>query len=220
VNAALRLDGRATMLEGAGRDARVRATWVDAESELTVLATYYVLYQRQNDLVQELDPFTASLLALEPYQRAQVLVTGPAREDLLLEGGYERRELLDADDAGEFNRDFGRLHAAGTKLDLFDADLALRLSGELWDATGVRTTAWGADLSRDFGSELEASLGSYFALYKYDFLLVQERDNVRTYYAGVEWHRTRSATFDLRYEFESGPLDDYHVVRVGMRWRF
>ena len=64
----LLLEGRATMLESEARDMRLRGTYTDVARDLVVEAAWTTLFNPQNDLVQELDPFTATLLTLEPYQ--------------------------------------------------------------------------------------------------------------------------------------------------------
>jgi hypothetical protein len=80
-------------------------------------------------------------------------------------------------------------------------------------------TSWGADVSRDW-EHLESSLGTYYSLYKLDLATGEERDNVRTYYAEVEWKQGHSTTFEARYELEHDSFDIYHLVTVGVRWGF
>ena len=96
----------------------------------------------------------------------------------------------------------------------------MSLTGELWDATGSEITSWGADVTREWNDSLEGALGAYYSLYKYDFQAAEERDDVRTYYAEVEWQRSRGVELEARYELEHDDFDTYHVVRLGMRWGF
>ena len=50
--------------------------------------------------------------------------------------------------------------------------------------------------------------------------ILRELDDVRTWYLKLQWKRTRSTTFDLRYEFEDDPFDEYHTLLLGATWRF
>ena len=165
----LLLEGRATMLESEARDMRLRGTYTDVARDLVVEAAWTTLFNPQNDLVQELDPFSATLLTLEPYSQARIQGSKGIGEDWILAAGYDLRKLTDADDEGQFNRDFGRLYTTVTALNTFDRDLTVSLTGELWDATGSEITSWGADVTREWNDSLEGALGAYYSLYKYDF---------------------------------------------------
>jgi hypothetical protein len=219
VDTRLLLDGRASMLEGEARDLRLRGTYADPAQDLVVEADWTTLFNPQNDLVLELDPFTASLLALEPYNQARVQGSKGVGEHLILAAGADLRRLVDEDDEGQFNREFDRLHATATSLDTLDSEVEVSLTGELWDATGTNVTSWGADLSREW-EDLEGSLGTYYSLYKLDLVAGEEREDVRTYYAEVEWKQGRSTTLEARYELEHDSFDIYHIVTVGLRWGF
>jgi len=197
----------------------LRGTYADSAQDLVVEADWTTLFNPQNDLVLELDPFTASLLALEPYHQARVQGSKGVGEHLILAAGADLRRLKDGDEEGEFNREFDRLHATATSLDTLDSELEVSLTGELWDATGTNVTSWGADVSRNW-EQLEGSLGTYYSLYKLDLVAGEEREDVRTYYAEVEWKQGPSTTFEARYELEHDSFDIYHVVTVGVRWGF
>jgi hypothetical protein len=75
------------------------------------------------------------------------------------------------------------------------------------------------DLKRDFGEKVVASIGSYYSLYKYDLYLVEERDDVRTYYLRLRYKGGPSWSCDLRYEYEDS-FDDYSTLRMGATWLF
>ena len=67
----LLLEGRGTMLESEARDMRLRGTYTDVAKDLVLEASWMTLFNPQSDLVQELDPFTATLLTLEPYDQVR-----------------------------------------------------------------------------------------------------------------------------------------------------
>ena len=75
-------------------------------------------------------------------------------------------------------------------------------------------------MSRPFGSGVDASLGSYYSLFKYDLFSIEERDDVRTYYLALRWKRSSASAFDLRYEYEDSEFGDFQTLRLGARWSF
>ena len=129
------------------------------------------------------------------------------------------RRVLDADDIGQFNRDFERYYSTLT----FSGPtqkVNLSVTGELWDSPDSKIRTIGADLSRELDERWEGPLGTYYSLFKYQLYLNEERDDVRTYYLRLRFKRTEATTFDLRYELEDDELDRFHVLRLGMTWRF
>lgn len=214
------LEGRGTALDGDGRDVLLRGTYSDPEGDLTVQASYYELFRTQGDLVNELDPFYSALLELFPYRRVNLLAGKRLGESVHVEGGYDARRLVDDADEGTFNRDFNRFHATVYAEDLTSEELTLSVTGEVWDGGDDDIRSWGVDLSKEWDERWETSLGSYFSLFKFDLLTVDEREDVRTYYVDARWRKSKDLTLFFRYEFEDGSLDDYHLLKLGTTWRF
>jgi hypothetical protein len=214
-----RVDGTWSRLENENRDASVRATYTELEGDFTVQAYWYRLFQAQNDLALEIDPFTDVLLEQSPYTEVRLVASKSFDEHFLLEAGADVRRVSSPEDVAEFNRDFERWYATTTFLDLLPSKIALSLTGEIWDAGSDQTSSWGVDLSREMSQKLKLSLGSYYSLYKYDLFLVSERDDVRTYYVRLRFKGGAAWAWDLRYEHEDS-FDDYDSVRAGMTWSF
>jgi len=219
-NPALRLEGKYTHLELEPRDARVQASWYDARRELTLFLSYYELLRTQKGLGLELDPFFTTLFEQFPYRQARLLASKALGEALLLQGGADVRRVSDDSDVGQFNRDFERTFLTATVGEALPMRLSLSVTGEVWNSRNTDISTWGVDLSRSFGKSVDASLGSYYALFKYDLFSIEERDDVRTYYLVLRWKRTGASAFDLRYEFEDGDLGDCQTLRLGARWQF
>jgi len=100
------------------------------------------------------------------------------------------------------------------------AGLDLGAIGEVWVSDGSDVETWGLDLERSFGAELDAALGTIFALYKFDSATEEERENVRTWYLRLRWKSSKSTTFDAEYDFEDADGTDFHTLRLGGTWRF
>ncbi len=216
----LRLEGAYTLLEGESRDFRGRASWFEVEQDLVVRATYYELLETQRDLVNEFDPFYAALREYYPFREVQLLVSKGFAERYRADVGAQLRRLRDDGDEGEFNREFERYHARLVIDDVFVEDLALGVTGEVHDAGSGKYTSWSADLERRWSERWKTVVGTFYALYDFDLLSLRERNDVRVYFLDVALRASDATRVGARYEFEDDDLDDYHVLRVGLTWRF
>ncbi|HTF91192.1 MAG TPA: hypothetical protein VK843_22460 [Planctomycetota bacterium] len=217
---ALRVEGKYTHLEERPRDARLQATWYDPRHEWTVFVSYFELLRTQHSLALDVDPFFATLLEQFPYRQGRLLVSKALGDSLLLQGGADVRRVSDDSDIGQFNRDFERSFVTATIGEPLPLQLSLSLTGEVWNSPDTQIETWGADLSRPFGSGVDASIGSYYSLFKYDLFSIEERDDVRTYYLALRWKESSASAFDLRYEFEDSEFGDFQTLRLGARWSF
>jgi hypothetical protein len=216
----VRLDGNYTRLDDHNRDFGVNATWNEREDDLTVQASFYQLLEGQKDLALEIDPFFASLGELFPYYDARFLVSKGFGNKVTVQAGFDARRVTDDSNQGEFNHDFDRYFLTLVLSDTLPAGLVLSGTGEFWDSGSTGITSGGADLSRHFGTQLDASIGTYYSLYKTDIFADVERDNVRTYYLRLRYHQGKSLTWDLRYEYESVDPGPFNTLILGLVWHF
>ena len=215
----LQFEGRYTHLESESRDVRVQANWFDPRYDLTLFVSYFELLREQQGFALDVDPLLTSTFAQFPYREARVLASKALSDSLLLQGGTDVRRVSDDSDIGDFNHDFERTYLTATHADLLPMKLSLSLTGEVWNSPDDNIQTWGADVSRRFGQALDTTLGSYFALYKYDYFTGSERDDVRTYFMALRWRRSQASTFDLRYEFEDNEYGDFQTLRLGATWQ-
>ncbi|MBK7875457.1 MAG: hypothetical protein IPJ77_06860 [Planctomycetes bacterium] len=214
-----RVDASWSRLEGSDRDVRVRAAWSDAERDLAVLASWTRLFETQGVLARELDPFSDALLELEPYWEGRVTVSKGFGTRWRASAGAELRRLVDDGDEGLYNHEYERVWAT-TTLARLPFELELALTGERWDGGGDGVDTWGADLSRRFDDGAQLSIGTAYALYRLDLFQLEEREDVRTWFA--RWREKRGAgwSWDLGYEYEDDPGQDLQTLRVGGTWTF
>jgi len=219
VSERLRLEGEYSNLEGDPRDVRLRALYDDAGSETIVRVGYYELLETQTTRVIELDPFAEELLEYFPFRQTTLNVSRAFGQHTLIDAGFDMRRVSDSEDVGEFNRDWERYYATATLHDLVAEGLALSVTADRWDDDDRDTSSMGADVSYA-EDPWKAAIGSYYSLYKYEFLELDEREDVRTYYLRVD--RELSARLDLllSYEFEDDDLTTYQTLRLGALWRF
>lgn len=215
----LTLEGNYTVLEGESRDVRLRAQYLDPDSELSLEATYYELLQTQKQQALETDPYYSSLTEYRPFRQVGLLASKAVGAGVVVSLGLDSRKL-DDDDVGEFNHEFERYYVSTAFEDLLLDGLELTLTGDVWDDDQQDVQTWGLDLTRQFTSMFQGSLGSYYSLYKYDLLQESERDDVRTYYGRLQYDRTEALSFDLQFEYEDDDYEQYQKLVLGSRWLF
>lgn len=216
----LRVEGAYSVLEGQSRDLRGDALWFDPEQDLLVRATYYNLFKTQRDLANEFDPFFEILREYYPFHEGRLLAAKGFAERYRAELGVQVRRLMEDEDEGEFNREFERYHARFVVQDLWLEDLDLGLTGEIHDAGRGKYSSWSADLARQWDRRWKSTVGTFYALYDFDLFALRERNDVRVYFIDLVFRASGSTRVGARYEFEDDDLDDYHVLRVGVTWRF
>ncbi|MEE8148504.1 MAG: hypothetical protein V3T24_12930 [Longimicrobiales bacterium] len=219
LGASLHLSGEYSRLDAESRDMRFGAAWYPGD-EWTLRASYFRLFTTQRDLALEADPFYDSLREYYPFQQASLLVAKDFGDRWALEGGADVRRVIDEDDVGEFNRDFERGFVTASLLEVLPGELTLSVTADVWYADDNETEAFGAELSRALSESGRISLGTDYSLYKYDFFLDSEKENVRTWY--LRWRR-RARTgvgLDVPYEFEEDDTDQYNTLRVVVSWHF
>ena len=216
----LRAEGGYTRLDDRDRDVQGRLVYADAEGDWMARLSYYQLLETQLDLVNELDPYYNALLELFPYTQIGAMVSRGLGEHVALDLGFDVRRVQDDDDVGQFNRDYERGYANLRLNDVLWDDLSVSLLSDLWYSDERDVRSFGFDFSRPVFSGWSGSVGSYFALYKYDMFTNTERDDVRTYYVRLGREIGDELSFDFGYEFEENEIDDFHTLRVRGVWRF
>jgi hypothetical protein len=215
----LTLEGEFTALEGDARDLRLRAHYLEPESDIMLQTTYYTLLETQRQQALEVDPYFAALGEHFPFEQVGVLASKGFGDALNVNVGVDSRWLDDEGDVGEFNHEFERYYLSTVFTELFVEGLELTLTADYWDDDQQDIRTWGADLHQELGA-FDASLGSYYSLYKYDLFLATERDDVRTYYTKVRYDHDDSMSMDLALDYEDDDFEEYVTLRLGVRWLF
>lgn len=211
-----RLEGELTRLEGRARDLRLRAIHEDPDSPWILRLGYHELLETQRAQALELDPFSEALQELFPYRQATLNLARDVGRHLRADIGLDVRRV---DDVGEFNRDWERIYTTLTLEDLGLEGLALSVTGDRWTDEQRDIGSVGADLSFQ-GDGWSGALGSEFALYKYEFLELDEREEVRTTYLRCSRQFSKNLRVELGYALEDDDLDTYNTLRWSTRWRF
>jgi len=213
-------EGQYSRLEDSDRDLRLRTQWTSPNAGLSASATYYELFQTQDALPADIDPYTAILMALFPYRQYGLTLTSELTENTELDLAADARRVSDSSDLGEFNRDWERYRATLVLRRILASEFDLSLFDDLWDGDDRDVSSWGVDLAYDTQEQWKFGAGTYFSLYKYDIFANSERDDVRTWYARGSCKVTKSIALEFSYDYEDDELDQYHVLRGGVLWRF
>ena len=216
----LAAEGQYTRLGDEDRDLRLRGEYQAEDGSLALRATYYQLFQTQNELPDVIDPYSAVLQEYFPYRQGGLSLTSELGHDVALDLGADLRRVDDADDVGEFNRDWERYRIGLAFRDAFTRGLTLTLSADQWDGDERDIGTWGANLDYQDEGAWRYSAGSYYSLYKYDLYSNSERDDVRTYYARAVYKVGPQLSFELGYDYEDDVFEQYHILRGGALWRF
>ncbi len=220
LGAGLRAEAGYTRLDDQDRDVEGRLTYADPEGAWLARLSFYQLLETQGDLVNELDPYYTSVLELYPYTQMGALVSRGLGERFDLDLGVDVRRVQDDDDVGDFNRDYERGYANLRIEDAVFDGLTIALMSDVWHADGRDVRSFGFDASRPLWTNWTGSIGSYYALYKYDMFTNTERDDVRTYYLRIGQRVGEGLSFDFGYELENNEIDDFHTLRLRGVWRF
>ena len=215
-----RVEGEYSHLEGDPRDLRLRAFYERPDSATIVRLGYFELLETQTAHATELDPFSEQLFDYFPYRQSTLNVSQAFGERTVVDAGFDLRRVSDSGDVGEFNRDWERYYVTTTLNDLYAEDIALSLTADRWDDDDRDTSSFGADLSYAADARWNGAIGTYYSLYKYEFLELDEREDVRTYYARASYELSARLDLELLYEFEDDDLDTYNTLRLGAQWQF
>ncbi len=209
-----------TWLEGSPRELDLRATWTRPETGWVGQVRYHDLLNEQHVLAEEFDPFSTALLTYQPYWQAGALLAKSFAAGFDLQGGWDMRRLHDAADEGEFNREYERGFLTGAVHDVLVEGVSVTLTGERWSGDGSEVATWGVDLSREWGRDVSASVGSYYSMYKDDFLLGQEHQDVRTWYAKLKLRSDPTLTWTFGFDHEDNEIDSYDTLTLRAAWSF
>jgi hypothetical protein len=216
----MEVDARYTRLESENRDVRLDATWQDGKGDLLVQAGYYRLMNPLSAFASEFDPFFETLQTFEPYNQYRFLVSKALGGKFRLDLGGDLRRLDDSGDEGLYNHDYDRGYATLVVSDLATHGLDLSLTGDAWDSDNQDIRTWGVDLTFTPDTKWRMSLGSAYALYKFNVIEDQERDDVRTWYTRLRRVLSSAWTVELDYAYEDDDFSDYQALLAGATWHF
>ncbi len=209
-----------TRLDGASRDLEARGDYIAPERDLQVQLLFYDQPTTRHAATPELDPFSSALHDIAPHTLWSAAVHQGLGEAFTASVGYARRDLVDQSDESPFNHEYSRGFATLSFDDWPWEGAGGFITADDWDSTGDSSRTFSGGLSQDFGRRVRVSVGSAYSLYEYDYLLEEERQQVRTFYVNVEGPMRGRTRLRIGYEYERDPFDEYHVVTLRLTHTF
>jgi hypothetical protein len=215
----LRVNAGYTRLEDKNKDLTAGAVYYNPELDLLVQARYYQLLETQRVYAIDFDSYSAPLGDYHPYWQGSLMIYKGLGEKFGVEAGLDGRRLLDSKDEGKFNHEFLHYYLTG----LMNSDSwQASVSGEVWDSytnqDNVQT--YGADLTYKSPKKMRFSVGTDYSLWKYDYYLATEEEQVRAYYTRMRYNWTPSFRTDLNYRYEDTARDDFNWLEIGLTYEF
>lgn len=209
-----------TALGSEGRDLDLDATWNSVDGRRLVRATYYELFETQRANPLEFDTFSDTLFDWFPFRRGTLLGSTRIDDDWRIEGGYDVREVHDEADEGRFNRDVRRAHLTAAWEGALGAGTTLSLTGEQWRSDARDVETYGVTLAKKLAAGSDVSIGTYYAAYEFDELLLLEREDVRTWFTSYGRKLDDALDLDASYSFQDTEFEEFHTLRMTLRWHF
>ncbi len=210
-------------LNGDPRDFTLRTVALYTPADIEVNANYFRQFTVQNELANEFSVYYDIIGQTDPYETYDVKARKLFGEHYALDLGYFSRDLREKRFESAFNRRYNRAYATVETIELLLPGLSLSLTGEAWKSWERAYRTWGGDLSYTFMANTKkatVSTGTYFSLYKYDYYIERgERTKARTYFVNAKYPLRSDLWVNAAYEFEKA-IEDYQIVKLGMRYDF
>lgn len=204
------------------RDLLLRINYYDHEHDLIVQGSYYELLSTQGIHTIDFDPYFASLKEYYPYRQANFTISKGWGERFEIDGGIFGRMLSDKNDESEFNHEFIRYFVTFYLYDLPVEGMEAGATGEVWESYTEGDKIISGDVEAGYlvNDKFKFSVGTDYSLYKYDYYLDSEQNEVRTYYSKLRYTPLEGLAFNLNYQFESDNFDRYHRLETGFKVSF
>ncbi|MBU1170676.1 MAG: hypothetical protein KKD44_14035 [Proteobacteria bacterium] len=211
--------------------ARLRASFVPGAFEnLDITASYYYQFIDISQRASALSPFITLLGPVKPYQQVSFqIIKGFDGPNIVIAGGGDWRDLIDANTDSAFNHSFVHGYLSMEKSEFLFTDLSLTVQGDIWQSkTDTPDSANGDDRIVSGGGELDyqwnekstLGLGSYYSLYKYDYYSdLNEKTDVYTLFTKIKYLPTDSIRLNAEYQLDIYDIHE-HSVRLSTEWQF
>lgn len=215
------LHGRYNFADWESRDYLVRGTFQQPEWGFLFQAGFHQVIKTLFQYSTELDYYFPLLREYRPYWEVDLHASKGLGDHFVVDGGVLLRQLSSEDSEGIFNHEFVRYYLTPGTRNWPVEGMSLSLTGEVWDQPGEdEVYTLGGEISQRILKVLNASFGSTYSLYQYDFLSGQERIHDRTFYWKLEYQVLKDLKLAGLYRLERDDLSTYHTVEVGLRYSF
>jgi len=189
-----RLFGRFNLLNGDPNELHLSARVLATDGGWDLFAEWYQLFQRLNNVTNDLTPYVPMLGSYEPFGRATLRATRRFSERWEAQAGLSIRRLFNTEDEGTFNRQWENYYLSVTRSGFLDKRMDLTVTVDGYDSSGDDFTAVTANLDMRVDDRLSLSGGVDYHLYRYDWFQQDEDENVWTTYLRGRWKWKKNTT--------------------------
>ncbi len=221
VNPFLKTMARLRYINSDPRDLTVRLVKTFPEIQTELVGNYFRQLSTQKELSNEFSSYYDVMGESHPYETYDLKFRKFFGKIIAIDLGYFERRLIEDRDEGPFNREFKRLYSSIEIDELLMDNLTFAVTGEKWKSDEREFKSIGLDIGYDFNEgKTRLNIGTYYSLYKYDYYLeLGERERVRTYYAKLRSHLSKSFSIDTGFEYEDS-IEEYKIFKMGIRYDF
>ncbi|HHT9124265.1 MAG TPA: hypothetical protein ACFYD6_00435 [Candidatus Brocadiia bacterium] len=212
--------GRYSLINGEGRDAQVRSIWSFPDIDLDVRFSYFRQLKTLNDFSIEFDEYFFLLGSYFAFSQYTFDVYKGIGKYLGVDLGVSIRDMDNNGREGAFNHEFNRYYATLLTYDYPFKGTSFSITGEEDHTSNDTVRTFGVDAKQALNKRLSFGIGTYYALYKFDFLTDTEHDNVRTVYSNMKWKLSKRWEAAVDYEVEFFDAKTYHSVDTSLKFIF
>jgi hypothetical protein len=216
----LRAYMRFSLLNGDANELQGRLRWFTKDGMWAVVLDGYFLFERLINVTNDLTPFTPMLGSFEPFYRLSGRVTRRIDDTWILQGGLSFRGLEDSNE-DTFNHEYTHFYLAITRLGLLEEGrLDVTVTANGYTSTGNDVVNVSGHVDFRFSEDITLSGGIDYALYKYDFFLDTEHEDVWTYSARIRWQVREKIRVTGQFSVDDDRFYTYYTLLMKVTVRF
>ena len=181
---------------------------------------WYEQVQTLRRAVDELDPFFVQTFEERPFRQVDLRLAHALGSFLFLDVHGRAREMRRERDEGVFNREFRNVGATLSTEEIGEYALSPALFADWWTDSRTRMFALGGELDAELPQDVEAALGTDFALFRTDPLRGQERERSRRWWLRLRRNGPEGIRLECRYDLERDTRQTTHTLTASSTWRF
>ncbi|MHC4731295.1 MAG: hypothetical protein ACYS6Z_12010 [Planctomycetota bacterium] len=217
----LRFFGRFTVLNGDANELQLRLRWFTEDGRWTVVADWFQLFERLNNVTNDLTPYVPMMGSYFPFWRLGARVTYRPDEVWVVQGGIGWRQLENSSNEGTFNHSYVNYYVTATRLDAWKPGLDVTVTLNGYDSSEPQDfLALTTNVDYRVNPKVKVSGGIDYSLYKYIWFSNSEREDVWTYFVRVRWEVREKVTLDGVVSVDDDRFATWTTVSARVTWRF
>jgi hypothetical protein len=204
------------------RDLLLKTTYFNENQNFILEGSYYELLEEQRFFAIHFDPFFTITEKYYPYRQGSLMVYKGVGDNLGVSAGLDGRWLVDDNNESIFNHQFVRYYAGLSLYDLPTAGFEADIFAEVWNSedNDSEVNTYSGEIRYSHNEIFNLALGADYALYKYDFYLADELENVWTYFFRTKINISKRFEAEFKYSYEDEEFEEYQRAQLGLIYYF